>query len=1223
MNKTFEKGLLAWAFALASFTCICSCVNEQYEISEERLDLNVTLFQEGICLPLGSTERVRLDSIVNKLGLEEDFRKYISAQNGAYSFVYKAEEPLDLSDQLASLNGRVNVAAIDFGKSIDFNLSQMDIDGISYEGDSFEVGADLSEMFNDFSIPELQIPTEKFDIHADLYGYAGDFDDMDLSLGMSPGGAQSGEGRITIATIPSSLSIPEYFTDDTEYSLDWWTSYLGASVGIITEPHDAVVPIAFEYRFPKEVKSVKDLHVADGAKLRLTAQIENPFFTSGVIRPHVEIDLNKVFHLKDADGKSHDSIIDNDFVLSSESGWKSVDEFEVDGLVLSEDDFFTDSEGYLCLKKSIELSIVSSLAEVDLRTSMRALQTWLASHQEDRNVYLKVAVEFVDMSIDDATIELNPISIDRVETFDIDIPEINFPEQIKSADDVVFTENSRIDVKLTASGLSELGGLDFIVDDMEVTFPDKFIVEGAGPDNKVILEGGSMKTGITRQVRLKGINLGEPQNGVIPAYKGKVSVAVSGNVAGEVHTGKLPATEEDDVKLQGSVAISVEIEDYAVTVAGYVLDSEKDPDLFEKRQIRVPVPEEMVSIKGMKVKFDNDPAIAISIDIPKIGTSIRPQDERGLVVKFPKMLEFKDGDYQKWFDPTRHALVFSQSEDLPSEIVLPIDCIVVDPVKDETDGKYYVSGAVEVEGSIGIAEGSKITKADVDELSKPGAKVMFVATVPKLVPSSADMDSYSMNLTESFDFDLFKDVKLPDMISKVGQVVFDDVYLSLAVKTGKEFPSLGENASLTMGLDVNLPEFIEVDDERYKNGKLSVTGQLTSGKDGGQIVVDPVKLKSLNLNMTRDELQELKASVSLDGNVSLTGASLVLDEWMNKSHTLDVAAGLKTIKDGVGSDKLEISQITCNVDYKLDPISMSVDLSPLSEALNGTNVDAVIDIETFFAAVDITTNLGVPVNADLSLTPYYGNAPGNAKEQTIVLKPAESEFRTTKLWVSNKEPGAGQQVDQFVEIDLMSLLYKDEAKTQMADSIRMELNVMTDVKKVSVYDPAEEYKLYVDYEAGVPIAFGEDFEIEYRDTLDLPEEAALLMKYGGLALRGEVESSLPIGFEMSARLMDSNHNELKTSDKPISMNIPSSDASGNPVKADIDLMVSNDKKLDVSDLKAIEITFRVDSKNAPGVQFREDNFIRAVLYALIPNGITLDAAELIKDVHEDDDYYNE
>lgn len=1222
MNKTFVKGLFACTLAIASFTCICSCVNEQYEISEDRLDLNVTLFQEGICLPLGSTERIRLDSIVNRLGLEEDFQKYLSAQNGAYSFVYKSEEPFDMSDQLGAINGLVNVNAIDFSKNIDFNLSQMDIDGISYDGDSFEVGADLYDMFKDFSIPELQIPAENFDIPADLYSYADDFNDINFDLGLAPGGAQYGEGRITIASIPSEVSIPDYFTDYTELSLEWWASNLSESIGIITKPHDAVVPINYEFRFPKEVKSVKDLHVAEGAKIRLSAQIENPFFTSGAIEPHVEIDLNQVFHLKDEDGKTHDSIIDDDFVLSSESGWKYVDEFEVEGLVLSEEDFVTDSEGYLWLRKSIELSVVSSLTEMDLKTSTNTLQNWLATHQTDRNVYLKVAVEFVDMHIDDATVELNPILIDRVETFDIDVPEISLPQQIKTADEVVFTENSRIDVTLTASGLSELGGLDFIVDDMEVTFPDKLIVEGAGPGNKVILEGGSIKEGITRQVRLKGINLGEPdQNGVIPAYNGEVSVAVRGNVAGEVHTGMLPASKEKDVNLHGCVETSVEIKDYAVTVAGYVLDSEKDPDLFEKQQIRVPVPQEMVSIKGMKVKFDNDPAIAITIDMPKIGTPIRPQDERGLVVKFPKMLEFKDGDYQKWFDPARHALVFSQSEDLPDEIVLPIDCLVVDPVKDETDGKYYVEGAVEVEGSIGIAEGARITKADVDELSKPGTKVKFVATVPKLVPSSADMDSYSMDLKESFDFDLLKDVNLPEMIVKVGQILFDEVYMSLAVTTGKDFPDLGENASLSMGLDVELPEFIEVDDERYKDGKLSVVGQLTGAKDGKgmEIVIEPVKLKALNLNMTRDELKKLKAGVSLDGNVSLSGASLVLDEWMNKSHTLDVVAGLMTIRDGVATDKLDISKITCNVDYRLEPYSINVDLSPLSEILNGPNIDAVIDIETFYAALGITTNLGVPIMADLLLTPYYGTTPGITKKEPIVLEPAESEFKTTTLWVSDNKPGDGQAVDQFVDIDLMSLLYQDEAKTQMADSIKVELDVVTDVNKLSVYDPEEEYKLYVDCEAGVPVAFGEHFEIVYRDTLDLPEEAAMLMKYGALALRGEVESSIPVGIEMSARLMDSNHNELKTSDKPISMSIPSADASGNPLKADVDLMVSNDRKLDVSDLKSIELTFRVDSKSAPGVQFREDNFISAVLYALIPNGITLDAAELIQEDQEEDD----
>lgn len=1223
MCKTFNRKVAATVAAVLSLLGVNSCVNEQYEISEERLDLNMTLFQEGLCLPLGSTEKVRLDSILNKLGLEEDFKKYIAAENGAYSFSYRPEEPMDLSEELSALNGVVDIDAIDLSREVAFNLSEVELDGVSYEGATFEAGADLHSMFKDFSIPELEIPTEKFSIASELYKYAEDLN-IDLSLGLADAGVQSGEGRMTILTVPSGLSIPPYFTDTTEHPLEWWAQGAGAALELMTNVQNLTVPISYEYRFPKEVRSVRDLHVADGAKIKVTAQIENPFFTSGSVSPHVEINLSSLFDLEDADGKVHDDTIDEDFVLSSTADWKAEDIYGVKGLVLTDDDFVTDEDGYLWLRKSMDLLISSRLVGNDLKTSMTAMQQWLNNHQTDRHVYLKVNVEFVDMHIDDATVEFSPIAVDRVETFDIDVPEIEFPEQIKSADNVVFTDNSYIDVTLSASGLSQLGGLDFVVDDMVVTFPDKLVVEGADAENKVILQGGSMKEGITRQVRLKGINLGQPgADGVIPAYKGNVSVAVKGNVSGSVKTSAIPDSKDEDVILNGSVDTSVEIADYTVTVSGYVVDSQKDPDMFKPQEIKIPVPEDMLSFKGMTVGFKNDPAISIEIQLPQISTPIRPQGSKGLIIKFPKMLSFKDGDYQKWFDASQHALVFSPSEDFPQQIVLPIDRLEINPVKDETDGKYYMTGAVEVVGAVGIAEDTKISKADVDVLSAPGSKVGFKAVVPELVPATADMESYSMELKESIDFEPLKDVQLPEMIAKVGKITFDDVYVTFAVATGKDFPDLGENASLSLGLDVTLPEFVEVDDERYKDGKLTITGQLTraAGSSSLGLAVDPVKLKALDLNMTHEQLKQLKGSISLEGNINLAGVSVDLDEWMGGYHTVSVTAGIQTIKDGRGTGELAIEQITGNVDYQLDPISIDVDMSALSEYLNGPNFEAVIDIDTFYALLDVTTNLGVPLKADLSIIPYYGNEAGKSEPHKVVLEPAASasEQKTTRLLVSNREPDESQAVNQFVNIDLMSLLYKDEEKTQMADSIKLELNAGTDPSKTCVYEPSAEYNLTVDYSVGVPVAFGEDFEIVYRDTLDLPQEVAMIMEYGALALGGEIESSIPIGFDFSARLLDSHHNELKTSDKPIGMRIPSADASGAPVKADIDLMISNDKKADLSDLKAIELVFKADSKLAPGVQLREDNFLRAVLYALIPQGVTIDAAELMQQEETDNE----
>jgi hypothetical protein len=112
-----------------------------------------------------------------------------------------------------------------------------------------------------------------------------------------------------------------------------------------------------------------------------------------------------------------------------------------------------------------------------------------------------------------------------------------------------------------------------------------------------------------------------------------------------------------------------------------------------------------------------------------------------------------------------------------------------------------------------------------------------------------------------------------------------------------------------------------------------------------------------------------------------------------------------------------------------------------------------------------------------------------------------------------------------------------------------------------------------------------------------------------------VESSFPISISLTARLLDSNNEELKVTDKPIGLEIKSGDASGNPTKSKskIELVFGNENKIDISDLKSVELVFKADASAAQGAQFREDNFVKASLYALIPEGITLDAAKMIED----------
>ena len=1204
---------------LFSFFGVMSCVNEKYEISEENLDLNVTVFKEGVSVPLGSTEQVRLDSIIRKLGIEEDFKKYImSSEDGAYSFYYQAEEPYDLSENLKSLKGLVDIDKVDFGQKVDFDLAGVDISGISFTGKTYEIKQELSEMFSDFKVNIPPI-TEVFEIDANLRKYSESISAVDIAVDLGEHG-----GLIDLVEVPGDIEVPAGLqSDNTNYSISEISGLLGKTLKFKSDIENASVQTHLSYKFPKEIKSVSDLHLADGAKLTVSVNIVNSCFTAGKVVPHVDLDLGKLFHLSNEGGHVSEDHIISDFTLEGDE-WHAEESYFISSLIIDETKdwkYETDAQGnqILCLDKLVDVEVSGNFNDDGLKISPASLYQWLLEHPEaeDRIVQINVKLGFENFLIDDATVVLNPIPVETTETFDVSIPEMKFPNEVKSVDEVKFTDESVIDVKLAVAGLSAISDdLDFELDHLEVTFPDRLIIGDADATNMVIVPGADLAAGpLDRQIKITGIKVGAlDENGYVPAYEGEVKVLAVGNVGGSLHTGKLPYEKDDDIKIVGAIDAQIALADYTLTIKGYEVNSETDPDVFKTETFGIEIPKELVDINGLVVYLENDPKITVVTTIPDVSVDVRPIGEEGLTIHLPSMLKFKKGGYpyEAWYDEQKHVLKFPSDKDFPENLDLPIDYIVIDPVLDETDGKYYSKGEIRVEGAVGILENSTMNMKDVETLAEPGCKVSFVATIPPLKPDAASMDSYTSSLEESIDFEPLKDVELPDMLKEVGQIVLDDVYLSLAVKTGDGFPSLGDDAVLSVGADVTLPEFIKVDPSRIKDGKLKVEGTLKKNAAGNmEVVIDPVKVESLDLDMDINDLKTLKDNISLEGNVTLTGASIVLDEWLDKKHQVEIVANLCTIRNGVPTDKVGIRTVTGKIDYKLDPVTLSVDLSEISGLLGG-NFDATLDVETFNVLLDIETNLGVPANASLSLVPFYGNEAGDAIHKDLTLNHSSSadETASTKLCISNKAPE--DEAYEYIELDILSLLYKDAAKTQMIDSLQVKLTAGTDAENVCIYEPSADYTLTVDYSAGIPLEFGEDFELVYRETIaDLPDIAGMVMQSGSIGIGGKVTSSIPVGFDLTVRLLDSQEKELKVTDEPISMRINSADVSGNPVDTEVKFMIRNENEVDMSDFSAIALEFKADAKKAPGVPFKESNFLKATLHALVPEGVTLDAKDLV------------
>jgi hypothetical protein len=105
-------------------------VNEEYDVKD--INTEVTIMQEGLSLPLGSTKQLALKDLLS--GLDEDMLQVLDG--GAYAF--RISDTLSLGDQLPDLTEIVEIPDVEFENSISFSLSDLDVESLSIEGQTFD-----------------------------------------------------------------------------------------------------------------------------------------------------------------------------------------------------------------------------------------------------------------------------------------------------------------------------------------------------------------------------------------------------------------------------------------------------------------------------------------------------------------------------------------------------------------------------------------------------------------------------------------------------------------------------------------------------------------------------------------------------------------------------------------------------------------------------------------------------------------------------------------------------------------------------------------------------------------------------------------------------------------------------------------------------------------------------------------------------------------------------
>ena len=291
--------------------------------------------------------------------------------------------------------------------------------------------------------------------------------------------------------------------------------------------------------------------------------------------------------------------------------------------------------------------------------------------------------------------------------------------------------------------------------------------------------------------------------------------------------------------------------------------------------------------------------------------------------------------------------------------------------------------------------------------------------------------------------------------------------------------------------------------------------------------------------------------------------------------------------------------------------------------------DVTLDFANPYITVDVTSNIGIPVQGNISITPVFADVPDTENSQSIQItvpkKESAQDKGVTSYWIAASDTGMPQGY-RFVKAEIGELL------KEIPDSIELNIEASTDRGETFIVEPQAEYELALDYDVIVPLEFGEDLKIVMDYTfpgdgdLDendgqtdgtetgsdsegetLPSIMGELLNMNSLGIAGSIESTLPLELALRLELLDSERKVIPSE----AMQIPIQAGSmTHPSVSDLDVALKLAEGADGTDLSYIKMYFEVTSGNMAGEPVTEDSYIKATLKVKVPGGVTIDLREL-------------
>ena len=1215
-KHVLTKSVAGIAAAGLLFVLPQSCVNEEYSLEKE-IDMTVSFGGDELVFPIGSTEQMKLKTLLS----EEDFKYITSSDDGAYRLTVGPEndEPVDLSDEIPDLANELQIDPISiedsYSRTINIDLESMSIDPITFPSD--DQGKITFEDLNidiDANLPKDPIGmTESVEISK----YRPTPEQLKLNFGLENNNF-SFEANTDLEPLKQVVDL---LPDNQTIHLSEYSEQFAPTLPITGISTGVTVKIQ-EIELAEGISNVQNISFDDGAVMKVRVSMDNSFFASGTVTPNIKITgLDGILVMNGLEGgvldlgKSLKMEVENGNIIGETT-------YAISGL----QNMKWDGNRLTGKKFDIAVEEGASIDFAAITTTKNLLSDASGSFG------INVVISFEDLVIDDMTLDVETVT-QTVENskMALNIDPIKLPEEVRAVKKVSM-ENSEFLLDISSSDLN-IDGLSANISSLEIKFPEMMqfgtfdqsqFGTGEGFDeqtNTLTLANVNLKAGRKVTLPVAAIIPGDPDEENNLNLSSSVIVNAEFSAAGNGLS--LSSIPETDPQIEFSVTPVLSVSDYAVEI-----EEIRHEVTGIDEEISVELPEGIEDLGTIRVTPKNNKHLTINIVKPPL-EDIMIEGEN-LVISLPEMLKLKNADQAYNYNPENNTLTFNGV--LPDNIDVLIDYIEIGPDDYDASAGYVAKGNVSVTGNavISTLKGDNIVhKADIDNLANAGIEVKGTVDGIAIADCTVSLQEYSFTIEEQTQtIDIFDTSTLPEGIESlsIDEVLLSDTELSLTLSA----TDLGLGAQPQIDIQVALPKEIVIEnDERVdENNVLTVKGQFSNNT----FTLSPaLKISKLDLSGI-DFSQEGKISreLKISGNVYVSKPEITDPESMNNKN-------VSVSVDG-GIEQVNIDRITGKIGYVLgqdtegsgeSSMTETIDLSELPEFLKGENI--TLDFLNPHIKVDVKSNIGIPVNGIIHITPVFGTESGTPVDVAVTIPKSESSQteQTTSYWISDTKPAGLPGNYQWAEAGIRELL------TKIPDSINIEIEAETDADQSFIVEPNATYTLTLNYEVVVPLEFGEQLSIKMDYTFPddgkknegdgntqqpdqsgesgsqssdkLPPELGQLLNMNALGLGGFIESTLPLELKLTLDLLDSNKEVIPS--EPVSVPITAG-YEGHPSTSEINVVLKLAEGADGKDLSYIRMNFEVTSGNVSGQPVTENSYIKATLKAKVPGGITMDLSNL-------------